>query len=188
MASDATQILQAISAGDRSDAEKLMHLVYDDLRGLARAYLGGDTPNQTLDPTALVHEVFIKLIDKEKTDWRGKSHFFAVSAKVMRHVLVDHAREKAAQKRGGTRQRVPLADDVALSPEREEDILALDEALNVLAEVDEQRATVVELRFFSGMTVKEVAHVLGVSESTVGREWAATRLWLRRYLAEDHPR
>jgi DNA-directed RNA polymerase specialized sigma24 family protein len=97
MASDATQILQAISADDRSDVENLMQLVYDDLRGLARAHLGGGTPNHMLDPTALVHEVFIKLIDHEKTDWRGKSHFFAISAKTMRHILVDYAREKAAE-------------------------------------------------------------------------------------------
>ena len=187
MASDATQILQSISAGDRSDVEKLMQLVYDDLRGLARAHLGSDTPKHTLDPTAVVHEVFIKLIDHEKTDWRGKSHFFAVSAKTMRHIFVDYAREKAAQKRGGNRQRIPLADDLALSPEREEDVLALDEALNALAEIDEKRATIVELRFFSGMTVKEVALVLGSSEKTVGREWAATRLWLRKYLAENQP-
>jgi RNA polymerase sigma-70 factor (ECF subfamily) len=185
MASDATQILQEISAGARSHVEQLMQLTYDDLRGLARARLGGDTPNHTLDPTALVHEAFIKLIDHQKTDWRGRSHFFAVSAKTMRHLLVDHAREKAAQKRGGNRQRIPLSDDVALSPEREEDVLALDEALNTLAEIDEQRAMIVELRFFSGMTVKEVAVVLDTSETTVGREWAATRLWLRKYLAEN---
>jgi RNA polymerase sigma-70 factor (ECF subfamily) len=185
MPSDATQILQAISAGDRSQVEELMHLVYDDLRGLARARLGGDTPKHTLDPTAVVHEVFIKLIDHKNIDWRGRSHFFAVSAKTMRNILVDYAREKAAQKRGGDRQRIPLADDLALSPNREEDVLALDEALNALAKIDEQRAFIVELRFFGGMTVKEVAAVIGVSEKTVGREWAATRLWLRKYIAEN---
>jgi len=185
MASEATQILQAVSNGNRSHVEKLMQLVYDDLRGLAHAQLCGDTPNHTLDPTALVHEVFIKLIDRKKTDWRGRSHFFAVCAKTMRHILVDCAREKAAQKRGGNRQRIPLTEDVALSPERDEDVLVLDESLNVLAEIDEQRAMIVELRFFSGMTVKEVALVLGTSEKTVGREWAATRLWLRKYLAEN---
>lgn len=185
MSSDATQILQAISEGDRSHVEQLMQLTYDDLRGLARAQLGGDAANHTLDPTGVVHEVFIKLIDREEIDWRGRSHFFAVSAKAMRHILVDYAREKAAQKRGGNRQRIPLVPDVALSPERDEDVLALDEALNALAEIDERRATIVELRFFSGMTVQEVALVLSISETTVGREWAATRLWLRKYLAEN---
>ena len=162
-------------------------MVYDDLRRLARSHLGGDTPKHTLGPTAVVHEVFLKLIDRDEVDWRGRSHFFAVSAKTMRHILVDHAREKAAQKRGGNRQRIPLDDDIALSPEREEDVLAVDEALNTLAEIDEQRASIVEMRFFSGMTVKEVATVLGVSEKTVGREWAATRLWLRKYLTENPP-
>lgn len=188
MASGATQILQAFSAGDRSDVEKLMHLVYDDLRRLACSHLGTDTPRHTLDPTAVVHEVFLKLVDRDEIDWRGRSHFFAVSAKTMRHLLVDHAREKAAQKRGGNRQRIPLADDIALSPDRDEDVLAVDEALDALAEIDGQRARIVEMRFFSGMTVQEVATVLGVSEKTVGREWAATRLWLRKYLRENPPR
>ena len=135
----------------------------------------------------MVHEVFLKLIDRGEVDWRGRSHFFAVSAKTMRHILVDHAREKAAQKRGGNRQRIPLDDDIALSPERDEDVLAVDEALNTLVEIDEQRASIVEMRFFSGMTVKEVATLLGVSEKTVGRKWAATRLWLRKYLTENPP-
>ena len=185
MAANATQILQAISAGDRSDAEELMRLVYDDLRRLAHSHLGGDTPKHTLDPTALVHEVFLKLVNHEQVDWRGRSHFFAVSAKTMRHILVDNAREKAALKRGGNRQRIPLADDMVLSAEREEDVLVVDEALIALAAIDEQRASIVEMRFFAGMTVKEVANVLEVSEKTVGREWAATRLWLRRFMAEN---
>jgi RNA polymerase sigma factor (TIGR02999 family) len=185
MVSDATQILQSISAGDRSHVERLMQLVYDDLRDLARAQLGSDTPKHTLSPTAVVHEAFVKLIDRDGVDWRGQSHFFAVSAKTMRHILVDYAREKSAQKRGGNRHRIPLADDMAINPDREEDVLAVDGALEALAEIDEQRATIVEMRFFSGMTVKEVSHVLGISESTVGREWAATRLWLRKFLAEN---
>jgi RNA polymerase sigma factor (TIGR02999 family) len=185
MASDATQILQAITAGDRSDVGKLMELVYDDLRGLAHKQMGRATPNHSLDPTAVVHEIFIKLVDHQDVDWRGKSHFYAVSAKAMRQILVDYAREKAAQKRGGNRQRIPLADDVALSAERDEDVLALDEALDVLAEIDEQRALIVEMRFFGGLTVKEVSESLGIAERTVGKQWAATRLWLRKHLAEN---
>jgi RNA polymerase sigma factor (TIGR02999 family) len=183
MASDATQILQAITAGDLSGVDKLMELVYDDLRGLAHRQLRG-TPNHSLDPTAVVHEVFIKLIDRQNTDWRGKSHFYAVSARAMRDILVDYARQKAAQKRGGNRQRIPLSDDVALSPQRDADVLALHEALNALAEIDEQRALIVELRFFGGMTVKEVAEALGIAERTVGKQWATVRLWLRKYLTE----
>jgi RNA polymerase sigma-70 factor (ECF subfamily) len=187
MPSDATEILEAITAGDRSDVEKLMELVYDDLRGLARAKLKAGTPNHSLDPTAVVHEVFIKLIDREDVDWRGQSHFFAVCAQSMRFILVDYARQKYAQKRGGERQRIPLADDVALSPQRDEDVLALDEAITALSKFDEQRAKIVEMRFFGGMTVKEVAAALGISERGVGKQWATVRLWLRRYLADYSP-
>lgn len=184
MASDLTQILQAVAVGDRSDVDKLMELVYDDLRGAAHMRLR-DTPNHSLDPTAVVHEVFIKLIDRENIDWRGRSHFYAICARSMRDILVDYARQKAAQKRGGDRQRMPLADDLALSPQRDEDVLALHEALQALAEIDEQRALIVELRFFGGMTVKEVAEALGIAERTAGKQWATVRLWLRKYLAEN---
>lgn len=162
-----------------------MELVYDDLRRLARLQLSRGTPNSSLDPTAVVHEIFIKLVDRENVDWRGKSHFYRVSARAMRDILVDYARQKAAQKRGGDRQRIPLADDVALSPQRDEDVLALHEALNALAQIDEQRALIVEMRFFGGMTVKEVSEALGIAERTVGKQWATVRLWLRKYLAEN---
>ena len=184
MTSDATQILQAVATGDRSHVDKLMELVYDDLRGVARMKLRG-TPSHSLDPTAVVHEVFIKLIDRENVDWRGKSHFYAVCARAMRDILVDYARHKAAQKRGGDRQRIPLADDIALSPQQDEDVLTLHEAINALAEIDEQRALIVELRFFGGMSVKEVAEVLGIAERTVGKQWATVRLWLRKYLSQE---
>ena len=182
MASDATQILQAIAAGDRSDIEKLMELVYDDLRGLARARMRRATTNDTLNPTAVVHEVFIKLIDRENADWRCKSHFYAVGARAMRDILVDYARQKAAQKRGGDRQRIPLADDVALTPQRDEDVLAVHEALNALAEIDEQRALIVELRFFGGMTINEVAEVLGIAPGTVMSRLHRARLALKEAL------
>jgi RNA polymerase sigma-70 factor (ECF subfamily) len=185
MFSGPTQILNAMTAGDRSDVEKLIELVYDDLRGLARAKLKEAPPNHSLDPTAVVHEVFIKLIDQEGVDWRGKSHFFAVCAQSMRFVLVDHARQKYAQKRGGERQRIPLTDDLAVSSKRDEDVLALDEAITALSKFDERRARIVEMRFFGGMTVKEVAEALGISERGVGKQWATVRLWLRRYLADN---
>jgi RNA polymerase sigma-70 factor (ECF subfamily) len=184
MTSEATQILQAISAGDRTDVGQLMELVYDDLRGLAHKKLGRNTPNHSLDPTAIVHEVFIKLIDRENVDWKGKSHFYAVCASAMRDILVDYARRQAAQKRGGDRHRIPFSDNVALSPQRDEDVLALDDALQALAKIDQQRAQIVELRFFGGLTVKEVAETLGIAERTVGKQWATVRLWLRKYLNE----
>lgn len=185
MASDATQILQAITAGDRSDVDKLMELVYDDLRGLARVQMSRGTPNHSIDPTAVVHEIFIKLVGRENVDWRGKSHFYAVCARAMRDILVDYARQKAAQKRGGDRQRIPLTDDLVLNPQRDEDVLALHEALNALAEIDKQRAMIVELRFFGGMSVKEVSEALGIAERTVGNQWATVRLWLRKFLSEN---
>ena len=161
-----------------------MELVYDDLRDLAHRKLRGTAPNHSLDPTGIVHEVFIKLIDRPNVDWRGKSHFYAVSARAIRDILVDHARQKYAQKRGGDRHRIPLSDDIALTPQRDEDVLALDDALNALAEIDQQRAQIIEMRFFGGMTVKEVAEALGISERMVGKQWATVRMWLRKYLTE----
>ena len=160
-----------------------MELVYDDLRGLARTQMQATTQEHALQPTALVHEVFLKLVDSD-IDWRSRSHFFALGAKAMRYILVDYARESAAQKRGGDRRRIPLADDLVVSARRDEDVLALDEALNVLAEIDKERAEIVEMRFFGGMTIKEVAAAIGKSPRTVDKQWAATRIWLRKYLVE----
>lgn len=151
----------------------------------AKVELRVGAPNHTLDLTAVVHEVFIKLIGRQDIDWRGRSHFFAIGARVMRDILVDYARQRSAQKRGGDCQRIPLADDFAVSPQRDEDVLALDEALEVLAEIDERRAMIVELRFFGGLTVEEVAVALDVAERTVRKHWAATRLWLRKYLSDN---
>jgi len=183
MPSPATEILHAISVGDRSDSDQLMELVYDDLRGLARAQIRATPPAHVLEPTGLVHEVFLKLVGGD-VDWRSRSHFFALGAQAMRHILVDYARESSAQKRGGDRHRIPLADDLVVSARRDEDVLALDEALKVLAEIDKERAEIVEMRFFGGMTIKEVAEAIGKSPRTVDKQWAATRIWLRKYLAE----
>jgi RNA polymerase sigma factor (TIGR02999 family) len=183
MSSQATQILHAISAGDRSGANQLMELVYDDLRGLARAQMQDKPSDHLLEPTGLVHEVFLKLIDSD-VDWRSRSHFFALGAKAMRYILVDYARGSSAQKRGGDRQRISLASELVVSAKRDDDVLALNEALNVLAEIDSERAEIVEMRFFGGMTIKEVAAAIGKSPRTVDKQWAATRVWLRKYLAE----
>ena len=161
-----------------------MDLVYDDMRKLAQKYLSGPAPNHTLAPTAVVHEAYLKLIDQDRVDWRGKSHFFAVGAKAMRHILVDYARQSASLKRGGNRQRVPIGPEIAVSPSQDEDVLALNEALEGLAQINAQRAQIVEMRFFGGMTVREVSESLGIAERTVEKQWATTRLWLRRYLAE----
>lgn len=185
MASEATEILLEMSSGDRSHADRLIGILYEDFRQLAGVYLGEETRSNTLQPTAVVHEAFMKLVDQSDVDWRGRSHFFAVGATAMRQILVDHARKKVAQKRGGRRQKVELHEQLVLSPQRSADVLALDEALQKLATIDERRAKIVEMRFFGGMTEREIAEALDVSKSTVAKQWAVTSRWLRRELSED---
>jgi RNA polymerase sigma-70 factor (ECF subfamily) len=184
MASDVTQILAAISSGDRSDTDRLMEIVYDDFRKLANTYLADETRSNTLQPTAVVHEAFVKLVDYKDVDWQGRSHFFAVGATAMRQILVDHARKKMTAKHGAGWQRTSLDDGLSISPKRGTDVLALDDALDKLATINERRAKIVEMRFFAGMTEDEVAIALDVSKSTVQKQWAATSRWLRRELSE----
>jgi len=178
--------LKEAGGSDRSSAEDLLPHVYDELRMLARRYLSRERPGHTLQPTALVHEAYIKLVDQSKVDWQGRTHFFAVGAKVMRHLLIDHARGKGRAKRGGGRQRVTLADGLTPFGGREldaEDLLALNESLDRLAELDPRQARIVELRFFGGLTVPEVALILEVSKRTVEGDWAHARAWLKRELS-----
>ncbi len=163
-----------------------MPLVYDELRSLARRYMRSERREHTLQPTALVHEAYLRLVDRPRVDWRGRTHFFAVGARVMRHLLIDHARGRGRKKRGGGRYRVTLTDWRAAGGEAGLDpgeLLDLDAALEKLARVDEREARVVELRFFAGLTVAEVAHALGVSKRTVEQDWTHARAWLRRELA-----
>jgi RNA polymerase sigma-70 factor (ECF subfamily) len=188
MGNQASEILTAIVAGDDADSHRLLELVYNDLRRLAGRYLQQERVGHTLQATALVNEAYLKLIDQTKADWRGRSHFFAVGAQAMRRVLVNHAKSKKRLKRGGQGRRVPLDEPLAISAERDEDILALDEALEKLAALDPQQAKLVELRFFGGLNVEETAEVLGVSKRTVERQWTACRAWLRRELSDqDEP-
>jgi len=178
--------LKEAGGSDRASAEDLLPHVYDELRMLARRYLSRERPGHTLQPTALVHEAYIKLVDQSKVDWQGRTHFFAVGAKVMRHLLIDHARGKGRAKRGGGRQRVTLADGLTPFGGREldaEDLLALNESLDRLAELDPRQARIVELRFFGGLTVPEVALILEVSKRTVEGDWAHARAWLKRELS-----
>jgi len=172
-----------IDQGETSPAERLIPLVYDDLRTLASNYLRHERPGHTLQPTALVNEAFLKLADQHRVSWRGKTHFFAVGAQIMRRILVDHARSKHRKKRGGDRQRIALQDDLRLSTQGDEDLVAVDEAIEKLASRDARQAKIVELRFFGGMTVDEVAEVLGVSKRSVEAEWTMIRAWLRRELS-----
>jgi len=181
---DITQILKAAGSGDGSAIARLMPLVYDELRALADSYLQRERSDHTLQATALVHEVYVRLVRQEDVEWKNRAHFFAVAAQAIRRILVDHARRHHRLKRGGDRQRVRLELDAALTQERDLDLLALDEALDRLAHLSERQARIVELRFFGGIGLKEIAEVLGVSPRTVDGDWSMARAWLRRELSK----
>ena len=182
---EATQLLAELRDGNERAADQLLPLVYQEFRNLAAGYLRRERPDHTLQPTALVHEAYIKLIDQRRVDWQGRTHFFAVAAQAMRRILIDHARRHKRQKRGGARQRITLDDAVAISPQRDEDLIALDEALKNLAKADPRQAKIVELRFFGGLTVEEAAKVLGVSKRTVEGDWTFAKAWLKRELTSE---
>jgi RNA polymerase sigma factor (TIGR02999 family) len=173
-------ILKDWGEGRRDSADVLLSLVYDELRRIARQYLRRERSDHTLQPTALVHEAYMKLIDISDVSWQDRAHFFAVASNVMRHILVDHARARATDKRGGEAQRIALEDAVKLSDAPDIDLLALDEAMKQLAEFDAQQSKIVELRFFGGLTIEETAHVLAISPATVKREWTMAKAWLFR--------
>jgi RNA polymerase sigma factor (TIGR02999 family) len=168
--------------GDQGAREALIPLVYDELRRLARRHLRRERPDHTLQSAALVHEAYLRLIRQDQPQWQNRAHFFGVAAQIMRHILVDHARNRVAAKRGAGVPRLTLDLDaqVALPREREVDIVALDDALNQLAALDLQQSRVVELRFFGGLSIEETSVVLGISPATVKREWATARAWLQR--------
>ena len=173
-----TRFLSDWSRGDASALEKLLPLVYAELRRIARRELGRERNDHTLQPTALINELYLRLVKQRSASWENRAHFFAVAAQLMRRILVDHARAQAAAKRGGPSPRVSLSEagDVGIEPEVE--VLAVDRALSQLAEVDATQARIVELRYFSGLTVEETAHVLGTSPRTVKREWRLAKAWL----------
>lgn len=182
-----TSIVAALSGEEADEAasvEQLFPLVYDELRRLARYHMGGDTPGHTLQPTALVNEAYLRLVDQSRVDWRGRTHFIAYASKAMRNLLIDHARSRASAKRGGGSKRVTLMDGAVGDRELDrEQLLSLNEALDRLAEHDERQARVVELRYFGGLKVDEVAEVLGVSRRTVEGYWTHARAWLLRELS-----
>ena len=177
---DVTQLLLDWSRGDQSSLDKLLPVVYQELRRLAQHYLRQERPDHTLQATALVHEAYLKLIGAQSVEWQNRAHFFAVAAQVMRRVLVDMARQRRAQKRGGG-LKVPLDEALGLPGEEGGvDLVGLDEALDRLAEVDPQQSRIIELRYFGGLSVEETAEALGVSPRTVKREWRVARAWLKR--------
>ena len=175
---EATKILAAIEAGESQAAERLLPLVYDELRHLAAARLAGEAPGQTLQATALVHEAWLKIAGEDRRQWQGRTHFFAVAAQLMRRIMVDHARQRQALKRGGGALKVTLDEAAHAVEERAVELLALDEALEKLAALDKRKADVVEMRYFGGLTMEEIADVLKVHVNTVTREWSAARAWL----------
>jgi RNA polymerase sigma factor (TIGR02999 family) len=185
--SHVTRLLSQIEQGEAGAAEQLLPLVYQELRSLAAAKLAQERPGQTLQATALVHEVFLRLVVKPdgrskepNQHWDGRGHFFAAAAEAMRRILVDRARRKAATKRGGELDRVELDPDLVAAPEVREDLVALDAALDQLAAEYPQQAEVVKLRYFAGLTLPDIAAALDISERTAGRHWAFARAWLRR--------
>jgi RNA polymerase sigma factor (TIGR02999 family) len=174
--------------GDQGAREALIPLVYDELRRLARRYLRRERPDHTLQSAALVNEAYLRLIRQEHPQWQNRAHFFGVAAQLMRHILVDHARNRAAAKRGAGAPRLTLDPDIALPRERDVDLIALDDALNQLAALDPQQSRLVELRFFGGLSIEETSVVLGVSPATVKREWATARAWLQREMRNKETR
>jgi len=179
---DVTALLDDWSSGDRGALQQLLPLVYAELRQIAARQLRRERVHHTLQPTALVHEVYLRLIDQRRVDWRNRAHFFGVAAQVMRRVLVDHARRQSASKRGDGVARVAIEEAKGVAAPNEIPVLALDHALDRLEEIDAELAKIVELRAFAGLTIDEAAHVLNVSPSTAQRDWRAARAWLKREL------
>lgn len=175
-----TRILIAINAGDSRAADQLFPLIYNELRRMARTKMRGDKGDQTLQPTALVHEVYLRLVGNENESWENRGHFFHAAAEAMRHILIDRARRRARLKRGGNRQRIDFNETVAIDQTSPQEFLALDQALSRLEKLDPAMSKVVKLRYFAGLTVKETAKSLGISPRTVDRHWAAARAWLYR--------
>ena len=181
---EVTRLLQSLNAGNRDAVDALVPLVYAELRKLAAHYLKSERGEHTLQPTALVHEAFLRLVEQE-TAWQNRTHFFAMAANLMRRILVDYAKTKHRVKRGGSAEDLPLEEAfyVAATEENEVDLLALDRVLNELAEIDEQQARIVELRYFSGLSIAETAEVLKISPATVKRDWNMAKAWLHHELS-----
>lgn len=182
---DVTRLLIAAREGRDWAFDELMPLVYDELRDIARQRLRRHRPGETLNTTALVHEAYIRLVDQSRAEWQDRAHFFAFASRAMRFILVDYARARCAQKRGGGRSDVPLDDVQVAAEQRAEDILALDEALQHLAEMDERLSKVVHYRFFGGLTYEEIAERLGTSVPTAKRDWRRARAWLYQSLQQN---
>ena len=182
-----TQLLINWRNGDKAALDQLMPIVYEELRRLARGFMGRERNNHTLQTSALINEAYLKLVDQDETNWQNRAHFFAVAAQIMRHILVDHARSDGYEKRGAGAQRVSLDDAKVFSEERAGELVALDDALTDLAAVDPRKSRLVELRFFGGLNIDETAEVMDLSPTTVQREWRAAKAWLQRFIKGENP-
>ena len=181
------RLLSDWSGGNQQALEELLPLIYNELRHLAHNFLYRERPGHTLQTTALVHEAYLKLIDQRDARWQNRAHFFAIAAQAMRRILIDSARKHAAVKRGGAGEKVSLDEAANITLEPNSTLLALDEALNALAEIDQQQSRIVELRYFGGLTIEETAEVMGLSPATIKREWAMARAWLHQALTDREP-
>jgi RNA polymerase sigma-70 factor (ECF subfamily) len=182
---DVTQLLLKWSKGDKAALDELIPVVYAELRRLAKRYMGRERENHTLQTSALINEAYLRLVDQQSVEWKDRAHFFAVSAQIMRHILVDHARKYQSDKRGAGAQKLPLDDAAVNNQQKAAELVALEEALNDLAAIDHRQSQIVELRFFGGLTVEETAEVLKVSPITVKREWRTAKAWLRGVAAKN---
>ena len=183
--SEVTQLLKDWSSGDSEALDRLIPIVYAELRAVAARYLRRERRDHTLQPTALVNEAYLRLIDQKQVQWQNRAHFIGVAAQMMRRILVDHAKSHNRAKRGGGAQRVSLDEAAAVSDERANDLIELDAALTALAEFDDRKSRVVEMRYFGGLTVEETAEVLKVSEMTVAREWKLAKAWLYTHIEDN---
>jgi RNA polymerase sigma factor (TIGR02999 family) len=173
-----TQLLIEVTNRNSAAVDVLLPLIYDELRRLAANYLRRERPDHTLEPTALVHEAYLRMVDQTQVNWQNRAHFFGVAAQMMRRILVDHARAHNAEKRGQEFQKLSLDENIDKSVERSHELIALDDALGELARIDEQKCRIVELRFFGGLSIDETAEVMGVSAPTVKRQWRMAKAWL----------
>lgn len=173
-----TQLLLSWSTGDKTSLDRLIPLVYPELRRLARIYMGRESPAHTLQTSALINEAYMRLVDQQHVEWQNRAHFFAVASQAMRHILIDHARRHRSAKRGAGAQRVPLDEVAVIAEERATELVALDNALTKLAEIAERKSQIVEMRFFGGLTSDEIAEVMKLSPISIKREWRSAKAWL----------
>jgi len=180
-----TQLLADWSAGNPAALEQLMPMVYDELHRLARRHMARERGDHTLQTSALINEAYLRLVDQQGVEWQNRAHFFAVAARVMRHILIDHARSYHYAKRGAGAQKIALDEAAVLTQQRAAEFVALDDALSTLAGLDPRRSEIVELRFFGGLSIEETAEVLKISAPTVQREWRAAKGWLNRFISNE---